>query len=85
LFSLAKSAKIVQVCMLLHNFIIDNERDEVQYSAQDFDIEIDSTQQELTRQTGEIPRALVTDNNEPRQRGRPTNDELSLHVRGEDI
>ena len=76
-FDLKKSAKIVQVCMLLHNFIVDSREDD-QAFFRNFNIRMDRIQQEITRQTGEIPRPLVTDNNEPLIRGRPTNNEQRL-------
>jgi DDE superfamily endonuclease len=74
LFDLKKSIKIIQACMLLHNFILDNERDDARFY-QDFSIQMDKQQQEVTRKTGELPRPMVGDNNEPRVGGRPSNEE----------
>jgi DDE superfamily endonuclease len=87
LFDLKKSAKIVQVCMLLHNFIIDareSETDCCEYF-KDFQIRMDALQLEVTKQTGEIPRPMVTDNNEPRVGGRRRVDEEELRVLGEEL
>ena len=84
----------MQVAMLLHNFIVDcresrkdvNEKYDEEYFG-NFDIDMeDWTQTELTRLTGEMPIAVVTDNNEPRAKGRPTltemeNMELGAKVR----
>jgi DDE superfamily endonuclease len=71
LFDLRKSTRIIQATMLLHNFILDNERDDARFF-QEFSIQMDDIQNELTRQTGEIPRALVSDNNETNTGGRPS-------------
>jgi hypothetical protein len=89
LFDLKKCAKIVQVCMLLHNFIlslrdVDDQRADIGYF-RDFDVTMDSVQQALTNQTGEMPRAVVTDNNEPRPRGRPTMDDVDLRRHGQEV
>ena len=46
---------------------------------------MDETQQQITRVTGEIPRAVVTDNNEPNPGGRRSKDDNLLRVKGEDI
>ena len=46
---------------------------------------MDAVQDELFRQTGEMPRAVVTDNNEPRQRGRVGLEEEKQRVLGEAI
>jgi DDE superfamily endonuclease len=90
LFGLKKSANVVQVCMLLHNFIIDcrenllQDQDDDSYF-QHFEIEMDTIQRELTRQTGELPRAIVTDNNEPRIGGRPTLEEAEMRRLGQEV
>ena len=87
-FDIEKSTKIIRVCMLLHNYIIDEREAGDTEDAQffrDFNVEMDSVQQEITRQSGELPRALVTDNNEPRRRGRPTLEEAELKEKGEEV
>ncbi len=87
LFELKKSAKVIQVCMLLHNFIIDSreaaEEDSRYFS--NFEIRMDEIQQELTRKTGEMTRPVVTDNNEPREKRRPSKDEVEMRRQGEEI
>lgn len=85
-FELQKCCKIIQVCMLLQNFIIDNGTVSTEEKSffSGFDIEMDAIQTELTRQTGEMPRALVTNNNEPGRRGRRTTLEDELRQKGED-
>ena len=89
LFDLRKCSKIIQVTMLLHNFIIDCREGRVDRGDdsyfQDFEIETDAMQDELTMATGEAPRALATDNNEPRRRRRPTVDEETQRQLGDDI
>jgi hypothetical protein len=88
LFNLKKCARVVQVCMLLHNFIIDCKEAADKYDAEyfeTFDVAMDSIQREITRQTGEIPRAIVTDNNEPRTRGRPSVNNLEFREQGAEI
>jgi DDE superfamily endonuclease len=72
LFELKKCTRIIQAAMLLHNFIIDFDRPDITYFS-DFSIPNDATQANLTRKTGEIPRPMVTDNNEPRTAGRISN------------
>jgi DDE superfamily endonuclease len=77
LFSLQKCGHIIQACMLLQNFLIDH-RDSISAREdsvyfQQFEINSqEAIQLEITRQSGEPPRALVTDNNEPHPPGRPT-------------
>jgi hypothetical protein len=46
---------------------------------------MDPIQQKVTRQSGEMPRPVVTDNNEPRSRGRPTVDKVQLRQEGMQI
>jgi hypothetical protein len=88
LFNLKKSAKVVQVAMLLHNFIIDcreaDDREDDRFF-QMFDIQMDTLQVELTHQTGEMPRAIVTDNNEPRPKGRPSAHDLRFRELGTEL
>ena len=83
-FDLKKSQKIISVAMLLHNFIIDHDRDERSYF-EDFSLPRDSVQEALTRQSGEMPRAVVTDNNEGRPPGRPSSDDNRRREKGEDV
>ena len=45
----------------------------------------EARQQEITWLTGETPRAVVTDNNEPRAPGRRSVDDLFLAEKGEQI
>ena len=87
LFDLKKCTKIIQVGILLHNFIID-EREGFNKDAsyfQNFSISMDPIQQQITDQTNEIPRALVTDNNEPGQAGRHSIEEDALRLKGIEI
>lgn len=54
--------------MLLHNHIIDMRQGDDTEDAlyfREFNVSMDAIQQELTRRSGEIPRAVVADNNEP--------------------
>jgi DDE superfamily endonuclease len=84
LFNIRKSAVIVQVTMLLHNFIIDN-RENISMDTdyfEHFDIPVDPMQDHITEQTGEAPHAVATDNNEPRPAGRPAYDDLKLRDLG---
>jgi len=87
-FDLKKCSRIITVAMLLHNFIIDERNGE---GHDDFDREyfqhfrIDSSlesQRRQTASTGEQARALVTDNNEPRAGGRPTNEDQHRREEG---
>jgi hypothetical protein len=78
-FNLVKSQKIVQVCMLLHNHIKDQ---------QDKDLDVDSTDwQPNEGTTGRHERAfpLVTDNNELAVRGRRSTTNESYRTRGEAV
>jgi hypothetical protein len=72
LFDLKKAPKIIQVAMLLHNFILDNDDREDSRFFQEFRIRMDSVQHEITRQTGEMPVPMVSDNNQPNLGGRPS-------------
>ena len=89
LFDLRKSSMIVQVAMLLHNFIIDcregsfDNRDMSYF--QQFDIAMDSLQQQLTQLSGEMPRALATDNNEPRTAGRHSLEQIDMTQLGDTV
>ena len=85
-FDLKKCSKIVQVAMLLHNYIVDSRESQLDdtYFRQ-FNIPVDATQVEISQQTGEIPIALATDNNEPRRPGRPTVEEEQFRQTGQDI
>ena len=77
--------------MLLHNFCIDERNgaahdDFDRQYFQQFNINTSlESQRRLTASTGEEPRALVTDNIEPRPAGRPTNDENQRRLDGERI
>jgi DDE superfamily endonuclease len=85
LFDLRKSEEVITTCMLLHNFIVEcRDVDESTYF-RDFHIDMDGLQRKITKKTGEIPRPVVTDNNEPRGRGRPSMDELEMKRVGEEI
>ena len=46
---------------------------------------MDDTQGELFRQTGEIPRAVVTDNNEPRRMGRRSLADNEMRSKGLEV
>jgi len=77
-FDLRKCGVIIQAAMLLHNFIIDerhgqphNDCDRAFFESFSIDRSQES-QRRQTQLTGEQPRALVTDNNEPRPPGRST-------------
>ena len=84
-FSLAKSIKVINVCMLLHNFIVDHRQgddtEDRQFFRQ-FQIDMDQTQVQLTRITGEVPRVAITDNNGPRPAGRPTGEDNQMKEEG---
>ena len=86
LFDLKKCSKIVNGCMLLHNYIIGNrnrkgtEADNSFF--RDFEVNMDATQETITVDTGEMPLALVTDNNEPNPGGRPSLEESQLRDLG---
>lgn len=87
-FELEKCTKVIRVCMLLHNYIIEmresNDSEDAVFF-RNFGVQMDSFQQEVTRQTGEMPRAVVADNNEPPRRGRPTIEEADMKGKGEAI
>ena len=73
--------------MLLHNFIIDERSPDDTEDSQffrNFDINMNPVQDELSLQTGELPRAIVSDNNEPRGR-RSTLEEQEYRKVGEEI
>jgi len=79
-FDLIKSTKIIQVCMLLHNHIVDCRSGDTKDAAffRNFNIHMDIVQTHLTRRSGEVPRALVADNNKPSLGGQPTNEETRM-------
>jgi hypothetical protein len=87
LFDLKKSGRLIQAAMLLHNFIVDNRCDRAEDHCffQNFNVTMDAVQVELTRQSGEMPRAIVSNNNEPRGPGRPTADEENLRQHGNQV
>jgi hypothetical protein len=67
-----------QMKELVSNFIVDERESDTedQRYFSNFSIDMNNPiQQALTRKTGELPRAVVTDNNEPLRRGRPTIEE----------
>lgn len=83
LFDLRKCSTIIQVAMLLQNFIFENRENGVSDSACISNFKVDAgaaLQQQITQ--AEIPRALVGDNNEPRTAGRKTRDESALSEKG---
>lgn len=88
-FDSRKSGKIIQVAMLLHNLIVvhreyKNNDDYDHEYFQNFSIDMQcSRQQEITAVTNEVPRALVTDNNERKPCGRPTAIESRYKEQGE--
>lgn len=87
-FPLRKCIDIIQVCMLLHNFILEFQEDSDRYDmsfVRDFDIEMDDLQRKITKATGEMPAALVTDNNEVKRGGRPRNEEVEERMIAENI
>ena len=84
-FDLQKCTKVIQVGMLLHNFIVEMRQPRDSEDArffQDFNIEMDLVQRELTRQTGEMPLPAVTDNNEPGSRGRRSAEDNAMRQAG---
>jgi DDE superfamily endonuclease len=85
LFDLKKSANIVQVCMLFHNFILDHERSDPSYFQDFAGVPMDNMQLQVTEKTGEIPRAIVTDNNELNPGGRPSAEEIDMRFVAEEI
>lgn len=87
-FNLKKSIKIVQVCMLLHNHIIDSRHGQDSEDAaffRNFTIQMDHVQTQLTQQHGEIPRAVAADNNEPDRGGRLSLEETKQRAIGMEI
>lgn len=85
-FDLAKCQRIVQVCMLLHNFIKDeNERDNYDANPVDIDWRPHDNATHLESVSTEHPFPLVADNNELIPRGRPTREQELLRSRGEAI
>ena len=84
--SLEKNGRVIYAAMLLHNFIVDsrlNSTDDDQ-CFRDFSANItSSSQSRMTQLTGESPRALVSDNNEPRPLGRPSMSEKAMIAQGE--
>jgi hypothetical protein len=87
LFDLKKSGKIVQVAMLLHNFIVDcrESTDDDNNYFLSFNVKMNAIQDQLTKKTGEMPVAAVTDNNEPGRRGRRTIEETTLQEQGKKL
>ena len=91
-FSLYSAGDIIKAAMLLHNFLVDEREDEsdpedVEYF-RDFsfaDLSEDEVPSLLRRPTNEVPDALVTDNNEPRPRGRPSCGDAVLKARAEKL
>jgi len=88
-FDLRKCGLIIQAAMLLHNFIIDEGHgyDEFDRSCfENFSINRQlESQRRQTQSTGEQPRALVSDNNEPRPAGRRSDEERQRRDDGERI
>jgi len=84
--SLKKNGNVMCAAMLLHNFIVESRlsssEDDQLFRAFSTGIET-AAQNNMTRLTGESPRALVTDNNEPRPLGRPTMTEKAMMEQGE--
>lgn len=84
-FRMHKCARIIQVTMLLHNFIIEMRDEDIGYF-KNFTLEVHSKVQEhLTTYTGEVPRPLVTDNDQPPPRGRPPPEEHEFRQLGNNI
>ena len=72
--------------MLLHNFIVDARNEEIDREYfEDFHIDMDSVQAELTERTGEMPRPLVSDNNEAPVGGWPLASYLEMQAKGKEI
>jgi hypothetical protein len=72
-FNVSKSQKVVQTCMLIHNFIVETrDEEDVNIFFQNATEIYDEEQRGLTEATGELPTPLVTDNDEPRPSGRPS-------------
>ena len=75
-FNLAKCQKIIQVCMLLHNHVKDE---------QDKDIDQDWRPSDSPTMRHEQAFPLVTDNNEVAMRGRRSSIEETYRARGESV
>ena len=86
-FDLKKCQKIIMVCMLLHNFILENREDDNADRAyfEDFTIPRNDIQIHLTASTGEIPLSLTIDNGAEAAGGRPSVDVAELKQQGEQI
>ena len=88
-FDLSTSQKIIQVAMLLHNFILkhrevdDKNADRVYF--ENFDIPGDDIQNLLTEKSNEIPVPLTTDTGELAPRGRQSVTITELKRKGEEI
>jgi hypothetical protein len=61
--------------MLLHNFILDNVREDAN-CYQDFSIPNNALQQDLTHATGETPHPLASNNDKPKLGGHLLEDEM---------
>jgi len=89
--SVGKCGRVIYAAMLLHNFIVEsrmssNRPDEDEAHFRNFSTESRSAAQlRLTAITNEAPRALVTDNNEPRPTGRPSTCEKALMEHGKSL
>ena len=81
-FDLEKCQRIVQACMLLHNFIKDDRDADNDNDRQN---ELNWRPLEDPTGNGERPFPLVTDNNEVLQGGRPSNVQEGNRLRGEVI
>jgi hypothetical protein len=88
-FDLRKSTKVIQVAMLLHNFIIENRENGVSdnnyFATFRMQSQMDTIQDRITDVTGEFPHALVTDNNEPRPPGRQSLTSAELDAQGSNL
>ena len=88
-FDLITCQKIIQVAMLLHNFILEHrEQDDTHADKtyfEKFDVPGDDIQNTLTEKTNEIPIPLTTDTGEPEPKGRPTLEVTDLRNKGEEI
>ena len=80
-FDLVKCQRIVQTCMLLHNFIKDNEDSDDDFGG---DFDIPSTHNERDEH-GNHPFPLVTDNNAQGLAGRPSQTQEQYRLRGDSI
>ena len=89
-FGLVKNGNVISAAMLLHNFIVEWRMTDKEQSGSEkqhfrqFTIDMDApSQRQMTDLTGELPHALVTDNNEPKPAGRPSMSEKRLMEEGE--